>query len=265
MAEVYTHGYHGSVVQQHAVRSAENSASFLLPHLKAHFKLLDVGCGPGSITRGFAKFVEKVIGVDSSEGLIQQAREAGGDVEFQVASAYKLPFEENLFDVVFAHQVLQHLANPVKALQEMQRVCKPGGFVAVREAVYSTMHGAPQLPQLQRWRELYMSTARLNGGEPDAGLHLKSWMQTAGFQSVHFTSSAVSYSSEDEAARQAWGESWAERTLHSFGPRAKELQLASQSELEEIVSAWKQWASDSSGVFVYVNGEAIAYKAASGK
>ena len=98
-------------------------------------------------------------------------------LHFEIKLNPRLPYEDNTFDVVYAHQLLQHLAEPVTALVEMRRVCKPRGFVAVREAAYSTMQGAPVSPGMHRWREIYMDTARRNGGEPDAGLYLKKWMQ----------------------------------------------------------------------------------------
>lgn len=83
--EKYTHGHHKSVVSIHNARTVEDSAAFLLPMLQPHFKLLDVGCGPGSITRGFTKHVKEVIGVDSSEDVISQAQECGDGVDFRVA------------------------------------------------------------------------------------------------------------------------------------------------------------------------------------
>ena len=177
-----------------------------------------------------------------------------------LTGAYELPFEDSTFDVVYAHQVLQHLANPVAALREMHRTLKPGGLVGVREVVYSTMQGAPMLPGIHKWREIYMQTARHNGSEPDAGLYLKHWMQAAGLAEVRYTSATVTYTSEDEPRRKAFGESWAERTVKTFGPQAVELGLAENSEISEMESAWKQWAADSDAIFFYVNGESVARK-----
>ena len=86
--EKYTHGHHKSVVSIHNARTVEDSAAFLLPLLQPHFKLLDVGCGPGSITRGFTKYVKEVVGVDSSEDVISQAQESGDGVDFRVARVF---------------------------------------------------------------------------------------------------------------------------------------------------------------------------------
>lgn len=105
-----------------------------------------------------------------------------------------------------------------------------------------------------------MATARHNGSEPDAGLYLKQWMHAAGLTEVQYTSATVTYTSEDEGRRKAFGESWAERTVKTFGPQAVELGIAQNSDLSAIESAWKQWAADSSAIFLYVNGESIARK-----
>ncbi|CAK9092896.1 unnamed protein product [Durusdinium trenchii] len=245
--ERYTHGHAASVVSQHGARTVEDSAQFLLPFLRPHVKLLDVGCGPGSITRGFASRVSSVVGVDSSAEVIATAKAK----------------EDETFDVVFAHQLLQHLSEPLRALQEMRRVCKAGGLVAAREVAYSTMQGAPVLPGLHRWREVYMMTARRNGGEPDAGLYLKKWMNSAGFTSLRFTTSTVTHSdsgTDAAAAKRFFGESWATRTLETFGPQAVAFGFCSAGELDEMAAAWRSWAQDSSATFVYVNGEVVAEK-----
>ncbi len=84
------------------------------------------------------------------------------------------------FDVVHAHQVLQHVADPVAALREMARVTRPGGVVAVRDSDYAAFAWYPRLPGLDRWLALYEDAARANGGEPDAGRRLLAWAHAAG-------------------------------------------------------------------------------------
>src|SRR5580692_1232777 len=91
---------------------------------------------------------------------------------------------DDTFDVVHAHQVLQHVADPVRALQEMRRVCRPGGVVAARDADYSGFIWFPRFPALDFWRDIYQQAARSNGGEPDAGRRLLSWALEAGFDDI---------------------------------------------------------------------------------
>src|SRR5665213_1303064 len=139
----YTHGHHDSVLRSHRWRTADNSAAYLLPHLHPGLDLLDVGCGPGTITVDLAARVApgSVVGIDASAEVIAEARsvadrEATSNVTFRVGDVFALPFDDGSYDVVHAHQVLQHVGDPVAALAEMRRVCRPGGLVAARDADY---------------------------------------------------------------------------------------------------------------------------------
>src|SRR5947209_9742832 len=116
MPDPYTHGHHESVLRAHTWRTAENSAAYLLPHLRSGLDLLDVGCGPGTITVDLATRVApgRVVGIDASDDVITQARQLeANNVSFAVGDVYALDFPDESFDVVHAHQVLQHLADPV--------------------------------------------------------------------------------------------------------------------------------------------------------
>ena len=175
----YTHGHHESVLRSHRWRTAENSAAYLVPYLEAGGSVLDVGCGPGTITIDLARRVApgQVVGIDAVIEPLEMARSDAvaahvDNVTFQVADAYALPFDEASFDVVHAHQVLQHLTDPVAALREMGRVCRPDGIVAARDSDYAAMAWHPGDPRLDRWRRIYDEVARANGGEPDAGRRL---------------------------------------------------------------------------------------------
>ena len=98
---------------------------------------------------------------------------------------HALDLADDSFDVVHAHQVLQHVADPVAALREMARVTRPGGVVGVRDSDYAAFAWYPRLPGLDRWLALYQAAARANGGEPDAGRHLLAWAHAAGLHRRH--------------------------------------------------------------------------------
>jgi SAM-dependent methyltransferase len=261
MAEVYTHGHHESVLRSHRWRTAENSAAYLLPRLAPDAKVLDVGCGPGTITADLADRVPRghVTGVDAAEAIIEQAREVIGDranLDFAVGDVYALDYRDGTFDVVHAHQVLQHLADPVRALREMARVARPGGLVAVRDADYGGMTWYPELPQLDEWQPLYQRVARGNGGEPDAGRRLHVWARQAGLADVQKSSSTWTYATEAE--RAWWGGLWADRTVKSaFAAAATGGGHATAEDLERIADGWRAWAADEDGWFLVPHGEIL--------
>src|SRR5262249_61213247 len=149
--EKYTHGHAPATLQQHAQRTADEAAAFLLPHLRPGMRLVDVGCGPGSITRGLAQRVApgQVVGIDLSRDALDGARgdaAARGltNLRYEEASVYQMPFADGSFDVVYAHQVLQHLRERGSAVREMLRVVRPGGLVAVRDVDWGTPAYSPR-------------------------------------------------------------------------------------------------------------------------
>ena len=177
--EVYSHGHHDSVLRSHGWRTAENSAAYLLPWLKPGDRVLDVGVGPGTITIDLAARLAdgSVIGIDSAPAAVAAtqtlaAEQGVGNLRVSLGDVYAMDFPEKSFDVVHAHQVLQHLSDPIAALREMRRVCAPGGLVAVRDADYAAMTWYPPSAALTRWLELYRLVTTSNGGEPDAGRRL---------------------------------------------------------------------------------------------
>lgn len=259
----YMHGHHESVLRSHQRRTAEDSAAYLLPHLKPGSSVLDIGCGPGTITADLAARVAPgpVTAVDQSTDALDVARtevqqRGVSNVSFATADVHRLDFADGAFDVVHAHQVLQHVADPIAALREMRRVCAPGGVVAARDADYAGFVWFPQIPALDLWRELYQRAARANRGEPDAGRRLLSWAQQAGFADVTPTGSVWCYATP--ATREWWGEMWADRILHSrIAQDLLRLGLAGAAQLEEIAAAWREWAASPDGWLSIPHGEIL--------
>ncbi|MDJ0354782.1 methyltransferase domain-containing protein [Paenarthrobacter sp. PH39-S1] len=262
--DVYTHGHHESVLRSHAARSAANSAAYLVPHLTHGLSVLDVGSGPGTITADFARLVApgEVIGLDRAPEVVAQAQALAAEqhldnLSFLTGNIYDLDFTDGQFDVVHAHQVLQHLTDPVAALREMRRVTKPGGIVAVRDADFHGMSWYPQLPELDDWMSLYQELARHNRAEPDAGRRLISWAQAAGFTDITPSSASWLYATDEQ--RQWHAEVWADRIVHSaFAKQALNYGLADRAGLERISAGWRVWGAATDGWFLIPNGEVIA-------
>lgn len=262
--DTYTHGHHRSVIAHHGSRSVEDSAAFLLPHLRPGLRLLDIGCGPGSITVGLARRVEpgSVVGLDVVDTILKTANETverSGvtNVEIRHGSVYALDFEDDAFDVVYAHQVLQHLTDPVVALRQMARVVCPGGLVAVRDVDYGTFAWHPPHPMLTRWLELYHEVTAHNDAEADAGRYLLSWCIEAGLDDLTISTSSWSYG--DAAGRAFWGDGWVARSIESaFARQAVEYGLSTASELREISDAWAWWRDQPDGYLAMLHTEALA-------
>lgn len=261
----YTHGHHESVLRSHRTRTAENLAGHLLPFLRPGSTVLDVGSGPGTITADLAQLVApgRVTAVEHTEAALQltraevAARELD-TVDFVVTDIHRLDLADHSFDVVHAHQVLQHVGDPVQALREMGRVCRPGGLIAARDADYQAFTWFPDSPALDRWLDLYRGIARRNGGEPDAGRRMLHWAGQAGFTDITVSASVWKYSTSEE--RHGWGLMWADRVLQSdFAAQAVDSGAASSEELQQISRAWRDWAAAADGFLMVPHVEIIIH------
>jgi ubiquinone/menaquinone biosynthesis C-methylase UbiE len=265
-AAVYTHGHHESVLRSHRWRTAENSAGYALGRVRPGVSVLDVGCGPGTITADLAALAApgQVIAVDSSAEVLAAAGQVAAErgltnVSFEVADVNALRFADDSFDVVHAHQVLQHVGDPVQALREMRRVCRSGGVVAVRDVDFAAMTWYPEVPVMQEWLSLYHRVARAGGGEPDAGRRLLSWARQAGFREITCTAATWCFATPEE--RAWWGGLWADRTVSSdFAGLALSGGHATEQELQRVSAAWRDWAAADDGWFGVMHGEILCVK-----
>ncbi|KAJ5184176.1 hypothetical protein N7492_001792 [Penicillium capsulatum] len=265
-AATYTHGHHASVLRTHGWRTASNSLAFLLPHIKPDMEILDIGCGPGTITVDLATYVPRghITGLENVHAVLSQGRKLAEErgvtnIDFVVGDGNGLAYEDNSFDVVFCHQVLQHVADPVGMLREMKRVAKVGGIVAAWESDYGVFNWYPEVAGLREWQALYDKVARRNGGEPNAGRMVHLWAKRAGFGHVKCSVSSWCYSDREEV--ETWSRNWQERALQSaFGQTAVEGGLASQEDLERVSKAWKDWGEDEDAWLSIPSSEVICYK-----
>jgi SAM-dependent methyltransferase len=254
----YLHGHHDSVLRSHRWRTAENSAGYFASVLEPDWVVVDVGCGPGTITADLASLVPdgEVIGVDASVDVLLEASDLTPETPLVAADLHELPFEGASVDAVHLHMVLQHVPDPVRALREVARIVRPGGVVAARDSDYGAMRWEPASPELDRWLELYESAARIAGGEPDAGRFLAGWAAEAGLGPVGETWSSWIYASPDE--RRWWGSLWAERVVSStFAEVVLANRLAGLDELEELARGWEAFAAAPMGRFEIPCGEIL--------
>jgi SAM-dependent methyltransferase len=259
----YTHGHAEAVLRSHRWRTAENSAAYLLPHLDDGKRLLDVGSGPGTITADLARLVREVVAleVDDDAAALTRAeldRQGVTNATVVVGDVHALDVDRlgGSFDVVHAHQVLQHVADPVRALREMMRVARPGGVVAVRDSDYGHFSWHPASEGLDRWLELYEAAARANGGEPHAGRLLLAWSHAAGAVRVEASSATWCFSTPED--RAWWGNLWADRlTSTALARQLVDEGRATTDELAAVAAAWRAWAQHPDGWFSVLHGEVV--------
>jgi len=234
----------------HARRTAERNAAFFLPHIKPGIRLLDIGCGPGSITLGLAARVApgEAVGVDASEEAIASARrraeeQASANARFETADAYALPFDDGTFDAAFMHAVLQHLRDPLAALREAHRVLKPGGVIGVADADHDGTIIAPEDPLLWRSFAVADEVRQIRGGDVRVGKRLRALLHEAGFER---SVGSVSAGADGTAEAVQWvGESQAQyHAAPAYVDYVVERGISTKEEMRAISDAWRRWGAD---------------------
>jgi ubiquinone/menaquinone biosynthesis C-methylase UbiE len=272
MSGKYLHGHHASVLRSHTWRTVENSAPHVIPYLnKPNLKILDVGCGPGTISVDLASRVPQgfVYAIDPSAEVIEKARDHAkekgvSNVRFEVGDIFNWTglegVDEGAFDIVHAHQVLQHLQDPLGALKEMKRLTKPGGIVACRETDFSAMTWYPEIPGMREWSKLYIAVAQGIKCDPNIGRRLHAIAMEAGFDRSEIEASGAVWVFSTPEERAWWCGLWAERTLQSnFKKTCIESGLATEEDLHKTAEAWRDLEKREDGWFSVMNGQIICH------
>lgn len=233
--ETYTPGYSSRSVDFMRRRRAATHAAFFIPYLRPDMRLLDCGCGPGTITIDLAGLVAEAVGIDQEDLQFEQAP----NVRFQAASVYALPFPDAHFDAVFSHALFEHLRNPAAALAEIQRVLRPGGVVGFRAPDWGGFLIHPMTEALQSALDAYQDLQRRNGGDVRAGRKLASMLRQAGFQDVRASASFEIYREPE--------------LIGEF--LASQLAAAGEAQMAET---WRIWTRDPDALFAQAWGEAVA-------
>jgi ubiquinone/menaquinone biosynthesis C-methylase UbiE len=265
-SEQYIHGHDDATIQGLSLRSASHDGAFFLPYLRPGMSLLDCGCGPGSITFGLAGAVApgQVIGIDRADTVIEHAtavaQERGvTNVRFLVGNVYQLEFPDNAFDAVFAHALIQHLAAPEQAMQEMWRVLKPGGLVGIRAVDHRAVIVAPANPLLDQYLDLWERFWQHNGGNPRVGGELKQLLRQSGFVRCEATAS-FDYAGTPEAVRKRaeieMGRIKNPRFLQHMG----ELGWVNDTALGQMSTAWEDFSHNPDAFYAVARCEAVGWK-----
>lgn len=259
-------GYGEVILETQLRATAEISAAFLLPHLKPGLRLLDFGCGPGTISAGLATAVApgEMHGVDMERSLIELARSAAAsqgqdNAIFHVGDVTDLKFEENFFDVAHCRSVLMHVPDTAAVLSEVKRVLKPGGIIACREMICESAFVYPEFGILRRSWEMFEDLVEADDGHPQMGKDMKSHILEAGFVDVRMNASFSVYSSPEEIASiQRLISHWL------LSPEVAEAAIkygaSSESLVNDLQAACDRWKEHPGALFAIAYGEAIATK-----
>jgi ubiquinone/menaquinone biosynthesis C-methylase UbiE len=245
------------------------AAALLVPHLRAGMRLIDCGCGPGSITVDLAQTVEpgETVGIDLREGALTHGRRLAWDrrivnVVFLPASVYQLPFADGSFDAAFACAVLQHLAAPISALKEMRRILKPGGVIGIVDGSSTITFRYPTSSLLEAWDKLRGLQREYNTGRPSESLQLRVLLREAGFSrtqaSGNLSTEAGPPAGSLEATRQHARNDLIR--LHGvLGGLAVAQGWATRAELEQMAKALIAWGDAPDAFFARPTFTAIGW------
>ncbi|KAL7424635.1 hypothetical protein Q5752_000319 [Cryptotrichosporon argae] len=265
----YSHGHSAGTLAGHRARTAETCAAFLLPLLKPGMALLDVGCGPGSITQGLADAVSpgRAVGLDQSAAAISAACAAFGplNLEFVEGSLFALPFDDDTFDVVYCHQVMVHLpaTKTADAMREVRRVLKPGGVFAAREA-RADMGGTQWYPHhalLDRTFDVVFARAYAGGATPRNPAALRTHARAAGFAPDAIELSFALEVNDTPDKRAALERQWTARASEpEFVAFARASGMMRDDEIEQLSAVWRAWSANEDAWETMLQIEMVARK-----
>ncbi|MCA9537733.1 MAG: alpha/beta fold hydrolase [Myxococcales bacterium] len=241
-------------------RTLQKHAGFFADVLKPGMRVLDLGCGPGGITRGIADAVApgEVVGVDPVDGLLRRALLGRGErprLHYLQASAYALPFADARFDAALLHTVLMHLERPVDALREVRRVLRPGGLVAVCDGDWGADLRAPTLPMLDQGDQVSIRGARAQGMDIYFGRKHKAVLRRAGFVDPQVSLGAEIWSTPEETRGMG------DLVAKMITTEAKRMKAPPEPFLVNMVTqAWRAWGAHPDAFFARTRCEAIAWR-----
>ena len=262
----YTMGFSEEFMESARRYTAEASAAYLLPHLRPGLRVLDFGCGPGTVSVGLAKAVApgELHGVDMEESQVELARSVAAsqgqdNATFHVGDVTNLPFEDDFFDVAHCHNVLMHVPDTAAVLAEVKRVLKPGGIIACREMITESSFTHPDFGVIRRAWDMFQDLLVADDAHPQMGKDMKAHILNAGFANVGMTASFDVYSTPaDVAFIHSLADQWflspeITEAAIKYGAATKEL-------CDAIAVAYDRWKDHPGALCGVAFGEAIANK-----
>jgi ubiquinone/menaquinone biosynthesis C-methylase UbiE len=210
-------------------------------------RVLDVGCGTGVVARRIAmreEFSGEVIGLDQGTSLIEAAREIAkrkvtgvNNLRFEVGDCHSLAYNDNTFNIVVAHTLVSHVTDVERTVQELVRVAKPGGVIAIFDGDYASWTFAYPEPRLARKMEQALLAATF--ANFDTMRFMPVWLKKAGAEIIETL--VMPYAEVGQA--KYW-----KSLVETYGARIAPLGLLSQAEVDKWMN-WMKQASDEGTFF----------------
>jgi SAM-dependent methyltransferase len=263
----YVHGYTNR--ENDRLRDQSQTRAELLHHdtrYSAGARVLEAGCGVGAQTVLLARnspeaqFTSVDVSPDSIRAASQAVRDAGlNNVVFQQADLFQLPFAPESFDHVFLCFVLEHLADPGRALLKLCEVLRPGGTLTVIEGDHGSTFYHPQSAAAWRTIECLIELQACAGGDALIGRRVYPLLKSAGFREITVSPRFV-YA---DASRPNWVEGFTRKTYIAMVEGVREAALGarmiSAAEWDAGISDLRK-AADDDGTFSYTFFKGVAVK-----
>lgn len=268
MNEQYVHGYDTT----EATRLQDQAHTLVeLLHSDTRFakgsRVLEAGCGVGAQTKVLATNSPKanITSIDISAASIAQAQktlnEAGIDsVDFQQADIFSLPFEPESFDHIFVCFVLEHLPNPVEALEHLRAVLKPGGNITVIEGDHGSTYFYPESRAADNAIGCQVELQRRAGGDAHIGRQLYPLLDQSGFDPVRVSPRMVYVDSSKPHLVEGFTRKTFTAMIEGVRTQALDARIIDPDDFDEGVQALYRTA-EADGTFCYTFFKAVGTKA----
>ena len=262
----YTMGFSEEFIRILRRYTAETHAAHLLPYLRPGLRVLDFGCGPGTISVGLAQAIQpgELHGVDMEESQIDMARAVAtsngrANAKFHVGDVTSLEFEDNFFDLAHCHNVLMHVPDTQAVLAEVKRVLKPGGIIGCREMITASSFTHPDFGVIRRAWTMFEDLLEADDAHLRMGTDLKIHFLDARFDNVRVTASFDIYHTlEDIEFISRIADQW------FLSPEITEAAIKYGASTERLVKdireAYEKWKVHPGAFAAIAYGEAIANK-----
>jgi SAM-dependent methyltransferase len=225
----YVHGYSGR--ENERLFDQANTLAELLHHDTLYppdSLVLEAGCGVGAQTVILAQSSPKAhftsvdispVSISAAQALIE--RQGISNVTFRLADVFSLPFEANRFDHIFVCFVLEHLRQPLQALERLKEVLKPGGTITVIEGDHASAYFYPESKFAQRAIDCLVTIQAGAGGNALIGRQVYPLLKWAGFRNIRVTPRQVYV----DSSRPEWVEGFTRNTFTAMVEGAKDQAL----------------------------------------